>query len=98
MTKTVREPLEHRILRIPGKVSGNIIKELLCKFALGKSENAIWVFVDYSDYEVSLGTLFEVIFLKDQPEIVEFEKATLGFVTQQFFEEFDGIPKGWKTI
>ena len=55
------------------------------------------VYCLYSEYEISLGTVFNRIENMSNQIVYEGE-IELTNVTQQYLKPFSGIPKGWQTI
>lgn len=85
-------------LRIMGRPSKGIIDKF--KKALDsdvKQGSGIILFCDYSNYDVPIGQIFNVV--KDLGGNVLYSGAiSLKKVTQEFLISYDFIPKGHKTI
>jgi len=60
--------------------------------------NCLLLVADYSDFEVPIGTKFNLLKKMDATDTSYSIDGQLTMVTQQFAKPFDCIPKGWKTI
>lgn len=63
-----------------------------------KKEGAIFLFCDYSKFQVPLGTVFNYI-VDGRSKVSAFKaRMELIYVTQEFFQPYEFIPIGHKTI
>lgn len=59
--------------------------------------NQYWFFVPYSEFEIPAGSEFHKAM--DRPGNFQFDiEARLISITQEFNQDMETIPKGWKTI
>lgn len=84
------------ILSVKGNVSEKVKQKLTVLNRFQQKQNIIFLFADYSDYEIPIGCQFSKIEINGEDFTVN-DVLLIG-VTQQFDKDFDYIPKGWKTI
>lgn len=60
-------------------------------------ENIYAVFVLRQDYDIEIGTVFNITYIS-QNNIATENNYELVAITQQWDKPFDRIPRGWKTI
>ena len=85
--------MKEYFLRVSGQLSTELIKE--AKLIVEKTDTDIVLFLDYSDFTIQKGSLFNYIIIDG----VKFKiHAHLRYITQQFSLPFEEIPYGWKTV
>ncbi|RYZ58724.1 MAG: hypothetical protein EOO14_09340 [Chitinophagaceae bacterium] len=81
-----------------GKVSLPVLREVAGKNYVTK-ENSIWLFADYSSFQIPLKTEFDVILEgKSKTLVPESSILKINKVLDQFGNELDCIPLGFQTI
>lgn len=82
-------------LKLLGRASNSVQAKYMQKFEM--HENDVLFFCDFSEFDISLGTVFTTVEDMEGSEYF-IGKAVLKSVSQGFFLPFDMIPKGHKTI
>ncbi|TWV99431.1 hypothetical protein [Chitinophaga pinensis] len=85
------------------KVLGRLHKDLNEKFSAGLDlfdlkDNQLILFCDYSEFDISVGHVFTEVIDDQNGKAYQDCQIILKNVSQQFFQSFDSIPNGWKTV
>lgn len=84
-------------LRVLGIVDSRLLFQFLNKDVGG--ENALWVFIDFSSYDLPLGFQFEYTGFEGNQSRLDTTIIKLTSVYDSFGHNLkDGIPKGFKTV
>lgn len=77
-------------------ILGKVSKKIIDLLSLSKSNNSIWLFVDYSEITYPKGFRFN--YLIDVTQKKHTFPCEIKTITQQFGKYMEEIPEGWKTI
>lgn len=89
-------------LKLVGKVDRKVIKKLVSPSKI-EMENSDWFFMDYSTYEIPVNNYFDMVLessseSSSQTLISGKSKIKLTMVLDQFGNNLESVPKGFKTI
>jgi hypothetical protein len=91
-------PIEQRFLTIQGKVNPESCEKVIKDFSSKMSPTKLCCFVSYAYETLPLGKTFDISFSYSEPDKYVETILEISLITQQFSEEWDSIPQGWKTV
>ena len=80
--------------RVSKKIQNKLSKTIQRNF---DATGTIFLFCDYSSFEVPLGKVFNYIINNSEKEVLE-TGMELIYITQEFLRPYDSVPIGHKTI
>lgn len=91
-------PFAHRVLFAEGIVDETLLPGAVRALMTLPSPSGRVLFLTFTYADLPLGKEFSFTFPRDCPLDAVATRAVLTAVTQQFFEPWDALPHGWKTI